>query len=150
MSRRNIPLVDVISVSADFSSNIKFRVKLPDRDFIFKTATAVECNNWVTAIRKHTAEIENEVKLKTGIKIIVQPHVFGFVLKTRSVSNPNKKIFVNVFWSDKIETFISLNSIDMNNQSTSSGSVFSIILPGHLAENLNANVLIKDEVQQTN
>eukprot|EP01035_Chromulina_nebulosa_P025277 gene25277-32986_t len=94
ISRRDIPLVDIISVSADFSSNMIFRVKLPGRDFIFKTATAVECNDWVTAIKKHKEEIENEIK-------------------TRSVSDPSKKIFVNVFWSDEIETFISMNSMGM-------------------------------------
>ena len=151
ISRRDIPLVDIISVSADFSSNMIFRVKLPGRDFTFKTATAVECNDWVTAIKKHKEEIENEIKVKTGIKIILQPNVFGCVLKTRSVSDPSKKIFVNVFWSDEIETFISMNSIGMIAQPTSltaAISVFSVILPGHLTVNCNSTAVVKDEVQQ--
>ena len=148
-----IPLVDMIRVSIDVSSEMKFRVKMPDRDFIFKTRTIAQCNDWVTILKANKETIDSEVKLKAGIKIIVQPNVSGFVLKTRTVSNPEEKIFVNVFWSDDIDTFISTSNVDRDSQTSSvtdTTSVFSVVLPGYVMESCNSHAAVKDEVRQPN
>lgn len=104
-------------------TNMKFRIESADRDFIFKTSTSTECSEWISAIRNMKERMESDAKVKSGVKIIVEPKV-GFVLKSKQISN-DEKIFVNVFWSDEVETF-------MSSPSESNKSIFSIVIPSSL------------------
>lgn len=150
INRRDISLHSITSISASVSSTSTFVVKLPERDFHFKALNASEANQWISSISAAKDSLNVTAKSELEEKTVINPSI-GFVLKSR-ISSSGEKVFINVFSSDQVSTFMSFPTVSSSPSVEDSkepiqAKVFSVVLPTAVVDNCKDNTEVTDLVR---